>query len=221
VSCSAVLGLDTPRCGVLWLKQAGLLAYTASSTLILFDLATKQQSLLSHHRRPIGALAVSQDGTLVATGSATAEPAGGYADAALWDVGTRCLVALLQQHAVCVEALAFSPDGAWLASAGAGRVVVWDIAAGKAAAVGAVKQVRSLHCHLDQLLSLPFLQTCAVCIATHSPRPGLRTLITCWSLCCCCQPQIVSDIAWLPHTRLPAFVTIIYPLLGMHRLPQT
>jgi WD40 repeat protein len=162
VSCSAVLGLDAPRCGVLWLKQAGLLAYTASSTLILFDLATKQQSLLSHHRRPIGVLAVSQDGTLVATGSATAEPAGGYADAALWDVGTRCLVALLQQHAVCVEALAFSPDGAWLASAGAGRVVVWDIAAGKAAAVGAVKQVRSLHCHLDQLLSLPFLQTCAV-----------------------------------------------------------
>jgi WD40 repeat protein len=142
VSCSAVLGLNASRCGVLWLKQAGLLAYTASSTLILFDLATKQQSLLSHHRRPIGALAVSQDGSLLATGSAAAEPAGGCADVALWDVGRRCLVSLLQQHAVCVEALAFSPDGAWLASAGAERVVVWDITAGKAAAVGAVTQVR-------------------------------------------------------------------------------
>jgi hypothetical protein len=143
LSCSAVLGLDGSRCGVLWLNQAGLLAYTASNTLILLDLATKQQSLLSHHRQSIAAVAVSPDGQLVATGSSVAEPAGGYADVAVWDVQRRCLVMLLQQHPVSVEQLSFSPDGAWLVSVGSGRVVVWDVTTGRAAAVGAVKQVGS------------------------------------------------------------------------------
>lgn len=70
---------------------------------------------------------------------------GGYADVAVWDVQRRCLVMLLQQHPVCVEQLAFSPDGCWLVSVGSGRVVVWDIATGRATAVGAVKQVRVFH----------------------------------------------------------------------------
>lgn len=141
LSCSAVLGVDASRCGVLWLKQAGLLAYTASNTLVLFDLATKQQSLLSHHQQRIAAVAVSVDGQLVATGSAGPEQAGGYADVAVWDVQQRRLLMLLQQHPVCVEQLAFSPDGAWLASVGSGRVVVWQVATGRATAVGGVKQV--------------------------------------------------------------------------------
>jgi WD40 repeat protein len=141
LSCSAVLGLTSSRCGVLWLKQAGLLAYTASNTLILLDLATKQQSLLSHHRQSIAAVAASSDGQLVATGSSAAEPAGGYADVAVWDVQRRCLVMLLQQHPVSVEQLSFSPEGAWLVSVGCGRVVMWDVATGRVAAVGAVKQV--------------------------------------------------------------------------------
>lgn len=149
LSCDAVLGLDASRCGVLWLKHAGLLAYTAGSTLILLDLATKQQSLLSHHRQTIGALAVSADGALLATGSAAVEPAGGYADVAVWDVHRRCLVMLLQQHPVCVEQLAFSPDGCWLVSVGSGRVVVWDVATGRATAVGAVQQVRAAGQRLD------------------------------------------------------------------------
>lgn len=141
LSCSAVLGLDASRCGVLWLKQAGLLAYPASNTLILFDLATRQQSLLSHHQQRISAVAVSVDGQLVATGSAGTEQAGGYADVAVWDVQQRRLLMLLQQHPVCVEQLAFSPDGAWLASVGSGRVVVWQVTTGRATAVGGVKQV--------------------------------------------------------------------------------
>lgn len=146
LSCDAVLGLDASRCGVLWLKHVGLLAYTAANTLILLDLATKQQSLLSHHRQAIGALAVSSDGALLATGSVAPEPAGGYADVAVWDVQHRCLVMLLQQHPVCVEQLVFSPDGCWLVSVGSGRVVVWDVATGRATAVGAVKQVRVMRC---------------------------------------------------------------------------
>jgi WD40 repeat protein len=141
LSCSAVLGLDVSRCGVLWLKQAGLLAYTASNALILLDLATKQQSLLSHHQQCIASVAVSTDGQLVATGSAGPEQAGGYADVAVWDVQQQRLLTLLQQHPVCVEQLAFSPDGAWLASVGSGRVVVWQVATGRATAVGGVKQV--------------------------------------------------------------------------------
>jgi WD40 repeat protein len=84
---------------------------------------------------------------------------------AVWDVQRRCLVMLLQQHPVCVEQLAFSPDGCWLVSVGSGRVVVWDIATGRATAVGAVKQVRGAQ-HNGCLGPGAFAHECRHIIAT-------------------------------------------------------
>jgi WD40 repeat protein len=146
-----VLGLDVlPQCGVVWLRHAGLLAYAAGSNLVLLELASKRHSLLVHHTQPVGALAASPDGRLLATASAGPEAAGGCADVAVWGVDARRLLALLRQHTVAVTALAFSPDEAWLVSGDAGgRLVVWDLGSGQAAAVGATPEV-----HSDPLLTV-------------------------------------------------------------------
>lgn len=74
------------------------------------------------HKDSLYAVAVSPDGTLLATGS--------YDQLIhLWDVATGELQATLDGHSGAVFDLAFSPDGRLLASASADRTVkLWDVA---------------------------------------------------------------------------------------------
>lgn len=143
--CSLLLGLSgRVRGGLLWLRQAGLLAYAAGSTLVLQSLADGQQQLLQQPGRlAIGALAVSADGSLLATGAAAPGP-GGCADVVVWHVASRTAAHMLRQHPTSCQLLSFSPDGAWLLSLGGSSLVLWELASGRAAAIGSTSQVRVL-----------------------------------------------------------------------------
>ena len=73
---------------------------------------------------PVGSLAFSPDGKLLAVG--------GYKDVQLVDAASGKIVATLQGHADVVRALAFTPDGTQLAAAGglparSGEIKIWDV----------------------------------------------------------------------------------------------
>ncbi|WIA37015.1 hypothetical protein OEZ86_013999 [Tetradesmus obliquus] len=174
VRCSWLLGLNASAHGsLLWLRQRGLVAHPAGTVLVLTDLASHSQRHLQHHSLPISAAAASSDGCLLATAPAGPEPASGCAEVCVWDAATGTLRHVLRQHACGVGLLAFSPDGCWLASVSAGGdgglLVLWDLQAGEAAAVGKTQK--------------------AVCSIVWMPWQPLPTFLTCggdglllWSL---------------------------------------
>lgn len=72
---------------------------------------------------PVGSIAYSPDGKLVAVG--------GYKEVRLIDAASGKVQATLSDHADLVRSLAFSPDGKWLAAAGglparSGEIKIWD-----------------------------------------------------------------------------------------------
>jgi WD40 repeat protein len=149
VRCSWLLGLNASAHGsLLWLRQQGLLAHPTGTVLVLTNLASHEQRHLQHHSRPISAAAASSDGCLLATAPAGPEPASGCAEVCVWDAAACTLRYVLRQHASGVGLLAFSPDNCWLVSVSAGSsgglLVLWDLQAGEAAAIGKTQKV-GLH----------------------------------------------------------------------------
>lgn len=83
-----------------------------------------------------GCVAVSRNGKLIATGCDLDQADVKSDDHAvrLWDAGTTQLIARLEGHSKPLRALRFSPDGVFLASAGAdGQLLVWVTSSGKLA----------------------------------------------------------------------------------------
>jgi WD40 repeat protein len=73
---------------------------------------------------PVGSIAYSPDGKLLAVG--------GYKEVRLIDAARGKVLARLSGHADLVRSLAFSPDGKWLAAAGglparSGEIKIWDV----------------------------------------------------------------------------------------------
>jgi WD40 repeat protein len=87
-------------------------------------------AVLPGHGRPVRCLAVSPDGSLLASAAGSDdEPA----ELLVWEASSRRLVQAFSGHGVGVTATAFSPDGRRLASAALdGAVKVWDVQSGKA-----------------------------------------------------------------------------------------
>ena len=112
--------------GFLAFSSDGVLAYvTASSEKInLFDLETKESIATLEAEDEVTSLTFTQGGGLLATGLRDGS-------ISLWDVETQELVFTDKSHEDDVTALAFSSDGAKLASGGGpfdNKVVLWDIA---------------------------------------------------------------------------------------------
>jgi WD40 repeat protein len=94
---------------------------------------------------PVYAVAFSPDGARVAVS--------GYKEARILDAATGKLVQTLGGASDLVRALAFSPDGKWLAGGGgrpsrSGEVVLWDLATGQAA--------RTIEGHRDYVYAVAF-----------------------------------------------------------------
>jgi WD repeat-containing protein 90 len=83
------------------------------------------------------------------------------ADICVWDLSTGSCSKVLSYHAVAVQAMAFSSDGAWLVSLGRDperSVVIWDVRRGEAVAVGRTEQA-----------------VCAVAWCCHAATPSFVT----------------------------------------------
>lgn len=100
---------------------------------------------ISAHKGGVHAVAISSDGSLVASGGVDEHAA----DVKLWDPATGTAKGTLQGHFMNVRAVAFSPNGKRLASGGYDRVVrIWDVADRK--------ERFALEGHKDELRALAF-----------------------------------------------------------------
>ena len=87
----------------------------------LWDMKTRKQiAMLQNHMAEIQAVALSPDGTLLASGRRDGV-------VALWDMQTQKLLATLRDHTGAVQSVAFSPDGDLLASGERENTRLWDV----------------------------------------------------------------------------------------------
>lgn len=92
------------------------IAYALGCTVIVKEVASKQQTFLSGHSDNVSCLACSPSGVYLASGQVT--HMGFKADVIVWQFADRQLYCRLTLHKVKVQALAFSPNDKFLATLG-------------------------------------------------------------------------------------------------------
>lgn len=137
-------GFDgTVRGGLLVHPDNTHLVYSLGCNIIVENLSTNAQSILSEHSNSVTCLVIDPTGKYIASGQKTYM--GFKADIILWSYETKKPIFKRDLHKVKVEALAFTADSNFLISLGGrddGAVVVWHI--GKQEALcGSPAQVES------------------------------------------------------------------------------
>lgn len=141
----AVIGFegDVPN-GLIAHPDGQHIAYPLGSTVVLKNVKANKQAFLQGHTDSVTCVAMSPDGRYLASGQKTSM--GFKAQVIVWDVEaalrnansadtTGELVYTLSLHKVKIQDLAFSADGAYLATLGGqddNNLVVWDMETGKA-----------------------------------------------------------------------------------------
>jgi uncharacterized caspase-like protein len=137
----------TGRFGAAWwvalTPDGNTLASVSGSNVEIRDLRTKETvHVLRGHTDVVHAIALSPDGTTLATGAADKV-------INIWDIQTGQLLQTLEGHAGVIWSLAFTPDGQTLASGGGDSTLrLWDLKTGTLA--------RTLSGHQDRLFPVAF-----------------------------------------------------------------
>ncbi|KNC47081.1 WD repeat-containing protein 90 [Thecamonas trahens ATCC 50062] len=114
---------------VVWCEAGGYVAYASGAAVVLEDLASKAQTHLWGHTAAVSVVAVSPDGSLVASAPGTSD-VDGAARILVWSAVDAVCQMSLAFHEAGVVALAFSPSGEYLVSVGSPgerSVAVWDL----------------------------------------------------------------------------------------------
>ena len=115
---------NTPPEALTFSVDASIIATAHENSIYVWDTFTGNAfAMLEEHPDSINAIALSPDGTKLAT-------AGGDWTVHLWEVGTGKYITSLRGHPSAVNAVAFSPDGKILASAGS-TLRLWDADTGE------------------------------------------------------------------------------------------
>ena len=114
----------TPPGGLTFSPDASIVATVHGNSIYVWDTFTGNAfAMLDKHPSSINAIALSPDGTKLAT-------AGGDWTVRLWEVSTGKYIRDLTGHSSAVNAVVFSPDGKILASAGS-TLHLWDADTGE------------------------------------------------------------------------------------------
>lgn len=121
IAAAVLIGLGGTAVGVALVHAA---TATASKPAIIAE-PEEPNHVLGKHDGAVSCIAVSRNGTVIASGSEDRT-------ARLWSASSGEQLHLLEGHENMVGPVAFSPDGRWLASGSADRsVIIWDAASGR------------------------------------------------------------------------------------------
>lgn len=142
----SVIGFNGKPRGTLRYSPCGnYIVYPLGSFVVIKNIKTDREAFLDGHANTVSCLAVSLDGTRIASG--ITHLTGVKADVILWDfdyakelldagsvmIGEQCELYRLKQHLGKVQAVAFSPNSQYLATLGGqddNALVVWDALSG-------------------------------------------------------------------------------------------
>eukprot|EP00210_Caulerpa_lentillifera_P006723 g6425.t1 len=139
-----VMGLSVElQRNFVWHPITNFFAFVISDRIVVEDLSTKKRRYFTHRVTPISAIAISDDGLMLATAN---EPSKGNksCEICIWDLTQDDLTAIslhLHHHLTRIKALVFSHDCIWLVSMSSGtqsNIVVWDVASKSPISVGSV-----------------------------------------------------------------------------------
>lgn len=130
-------------------------------------------STLRGHNGPISAIAFAPDRRLVATAAEVAAPDAARSELAetfLWDAASGLHLATLRWHRHTVRALAFSPDGRLLATAGKDNLIsIWNVERGLWDAVIGVHE-QALHGHKGPISAMAFSSDGALLVSAAADQ---------------------------------------------------
>ena len=143
----AVIAAPKPQTySIAWRPDGTQIAIGGYKETRLLDVRTHKESPIFATVEAVRALAFSRDGKWLAAAGGLPARKG---EVKIWDTGAQTVAQTISGHSDCIYAVAFSPDGATLATASYDKLIkLWDRAT--------AKEIRTLREHIDSVYALAF-----------------------------------------------------------------